>query len=217
MSSSYIFLIISLFLLVCIENIVPICGEDPTYGFTSVPLTEANFEVQKPYNIPIDQRYSFIDGVHRFWVYAHDKPYSPSSPTQPRTEIRIKGLNYHSGVWQFEGYGYVPNRTSGATIAQIHGAASGATTLILRIYNGDMRYYDTDLVAKNLYDKWFRLNIIHNVDGGIVTVFIDGEKKFQTKDHGPGDLYFKCGVYAAPVDISNYMESRWRDIKIYKK
>lgn len=129
----------------------------------------------------------------------------------------MQGLDYHSGVWQFEGYAYVPKLTSGATIAQIHGAEHGKTTLLLRIYNGDMRYYSTDLVAKNLYNKWFRLNIIHDVDGGIVTVFIDGEKKFQTKDQGPGDLYFKCGVYAAPVDISNYMESRWRDIKIYKK
>lgn len=217
MYSSYIFLILSLFILVSIENTVLVHGDDPTDGFTSVPLTEANFEVQKPYNIPIEKRYSFIDGVHRFWVYAHDKPYSPDSPTQPRTEIRIKGLDYHSGVWQFEGYAYVPKITSGATIAQIHGAEHGKTTLLLRIYNGDMRYYSTDLVAKNLYNKWFRLNIIHDVDGGIVTVFIDGEKKFQTKDQGPGDLYFKCGVYAAPVDISNYMESRWRDIKIYKK
>ncbi|AES75394.1 putative concanavalin A-like lectin/glucanase domain-containing protein [Medicago truncatula] len=217
MYSSYIFVILSLFILVSIENTVLVHGDDPTDGFTSVPLTEANFEVQKPYNIPIEKRYSFIDGVHRFWVYAHDKPYSPDSPTQPRTEIRIKGLDYHSGVWQFEGYAYVPKITSGATIAQIHGAEHGKTTLLLRIYNGDMRYYSTDLVAKNLYNKWFRLNIIHDVDGGIVTVFIDGEKKFQTKDQGPGDLYFKCGVYAAPVDISNYMESRWRDIKIYKK
>lgn len=84
-------MILSLFLLlVSIENILLVYGEDPTYGFTSVPLTDANFEVQKPYNIPVEQRYSFIDGVHRFWVYAHDKPYSPSSPTQPRTEIRIK-------------------------------------------------------------------------------------------------------------------------------
>lgn len=80
-----------------------------------------------------------------------------------------------------------------------------------------MRYYSADLVAENLYDKWFKLNLIHDVDGGIVTVFIDGEKKFHAKDKGPGDLYFKCGVYAAPANISYYMESRWRDIKIYKK
>jgi hypothetical protein len=90
MYSSYIFVILSLFILVSIENTVLVHGDDPTDGFTSVPLTEANFEVQKPYNIPIEKRYSFIDGVHRFWVYAHDKPYSPDSPTQPRTEIRIK-------------------------------------------------------------------------------------------------------------------------------
>lgn len=120
-------------------------------------------------------------------------------------------------MWQFEGHGFVPNGTSGATIAQIHGAAHGATTLILRIYNGDLRYYSADVIEKNLYNKWFRLNIIHDVDAGKVTVFIDGVQKFQVTDKGPGDLYFKCGVYAARKNISHYMESRWRDIKIYKK
>lgn len=69
-----------------------------------------------------------------------------------------------------------------------------------------------------MYDRWFRLNIIHDVEGGKVTVFIDGVQKFETNDRGPSDdFYFKCGVYAAPKDISYYMESRWRDIKIYKK
>ncbi|KAG6774344.1 hypothetical protein POTOM_021697 [Populus tomentosa] len=94
-----------------------------------------------------------------------------------------------SGEWQFEGYGFVPNGTSGVTVAQIHGAFHGATALILRIYDGNMR----------------------------LTVFIDGEERYSTHDQGPGDLYFKCGVYAAPRNISYYMESRWRDIKIYKK
>ncbi|KAG6776197.1 hypothetical protein POTOM_019703 [Populus tomentosa] len=127
---------------------------DPTDGFTPVPLTEANFVLQKPYN----------------------------------------GLDCSSGVWQFEGYGFVPNGTSSVTVAQIHGAFHGATTLILRIYDGNMRYYSGDLVATDPYDKWFRLNIIHDVDGGRLTVFIDGEERYSTHDQGPGDLYFKCGV-----------------------
>ncbi|OMO68191.1 Concanavalin A-like lectin/glucanases superfamily [Corchorus olitorius] len=136
-----------------------------------------------------------------------------ADPTDGFTE----GLDYSSGVWQFEGYGFMPNGTSGATISQIHGAASGATTLILRIYDGNLRYYSRDLVATDLYDKWFRLNVIHDVDGGKVRVFVNGVEKYSTKDKGPGDLYFKCGVYATPANISYYMESRWRDIKIYNK
>lgn len=129
----------------------------------------------------------------------------------------VQGHDYSSGVWQFEGYAFVPNGTSGVTIVQIHGAAEGATSLQLRIYNGDIRYYRYNLVATNLYDKWFRVNIIHNVDKGKITVFIDGVEKFVVKDQGPGDLYFKCGVYAAPANSSNYMESRWKGIKLYKK
>lgn len=129
----------------------------------------------------------------------------------------MQGLDYSSGVWQFEGHAFVPNGTSGATILQIHGTSHGATTVILRIYDGNMRYYSSQVMATNLYDKWFRVNLIHNVDEGCVTVFLDGSQVFKTKDQCPGDLYFKCGVYAAPANISYYMESRWRDIKIYKK
>ncbi|XP_044511539.1 citrate-binding protein-like [Mangifera indica] len=194
------------------------CHADPTDGFCLVPLTESNFELQKPYDTPLDQRYIYKNGAHKLWVYADDKPHNSYSHTQPRTEIRIKGLDYSSGVWQFEGCGFVPNGTSGATIAQIHGAAHGATTFILRIYDGDMRYYSRDLAATGMYDKWFRLNVIHDVDGGTVTVYIDGVQRFSTMDKGRGNgMYFKCGVYAAPANISYYMESMWRDIKIYKK
>ncbi|XAR48664.1 hypothetical protein NMG60_11031554 [Bertholletia excelsa] len=198
-------------------NFCLMCGADPTDGFINVPLTEDNFEIQRPYNVPVDKRYSYENGVRRLWVYADDKPHNPNSHTQPRTEIKIRGHDYSSGVWQFEGYGFVPNPTSGATITQIHGAAKEATTIMLRIYNGDLRYYSGDLIETNMYDKWFRVNLIHDVDAGQVTVFIDGQQKFHTKDRGRGDFYFKCGVYAAPKDFSHYMESRWRDIKLYKK
>ncbi|KAH9691757.1 Alginate lyase2 domain-containing protein [Citrus sinensis] len=209
-SCHYSFLLL---LVICSMKCHQIFGADPTDGFAEVALAEDNFVLQKPYNEPLGTRYSYKDGVRSFWVYNHDKPFKSSSGTRPRTE----GHDYSSGIWQFEGYAYVPKGTSGVTIMQIHGASEGATTLQLRIYNGDMKYYKFNVVATDLYDKWFRLNVIHDVGKGKITVFIDGEQKFVVNDQGPGDLYFKCGVYAAPAGSSNYMDSRWRDIKLYKK
>ena len=65
---------------------------DPTYGFTVVPLTEWNFELQKPYDVPLEEHYSYENGVRKLWVYADDKPHDPNSLTQPRTEVRIRVL-----------------------------------------------------------------------------------------------------------------------------
>ncbi|KAL5776615.1 hypothetical protein ACOSP7_009541 [Xanthoceras sorbifolium] len=209
MNTSYYYYYYSLLflLLACSLKHHQVCGADPTDGFTQLPLTDHNFDLQKPYNVPLDDRYSYKNGVRSLWVYNHDKPFKTDTTTRPRTEVRIKGYDYSSGVWQFEGYAFVPKGTSGVTIMQIHGARKGATTLQLRIYGGDMRYYKFDLIDTNLYDKWFRVNVIHDVDAGNLTVFIDGVKKFVKNDQGPGDLYFKCGVYAAPRNSSNYMES----------
>jgi hypothetical protein len=63
---------------------------DPTKGFTSLPLDQSNFEVQWPYNMQEDQRYSFENGIRRMWVYSNDKPHFPTSHTRPRTEVRIQ-------------------------------------------------------------------------------------------------------------------------------
>jgi hypothetical protein len=60
-----------------------------TAGFTPVRLTESQFVVQKPYNVPLDARYKFAGGVRRLWVYSTDKPGSPTHPGGARTEIKI--------------------------------------------------------------------------------------------------------------------------------
>lgn len=62
---------------------------DPTHGFVELPLNTSNFHIQKPYDLPVTERYSFVDGVHKLWVYSSDKPLSKNSPTKPRTEILI--------------------------------------------------------------------------------------------------------------------------------
>lgn len=67
---------------------------DPTDGFDNIPLIQNNFKLQRPYDVPLEERYSFENGTHRLWVYADDKPHDPNSPTQPRTEIRIHVCRY---------------------------------------------------------------------------------------------------------------------------
>jgi hypothetical protein len=68
---------------------------DPTQGFIELPLNTSNFHIQKPYDLPISSRYSYLDGIHKLWVYSTDNPLSKNSPTKPRTEILIsvKSLN----------------------------------------------------------------------------------------------------------------------------
>lgn len=63
---------------------------DPTSGFITLPLNRSNLAIQKPFDVPEDQRYSYKDGVHKLWVFSTDKPHTPHSQTKPRTEIRIR-------------------------------------------------------------------------------------------------------------------------------
>lgn len=62
---------------------------DLTQGFTSLPLNQSNILIQRPYDVSEEQRHSFINGVHKLWVYSTDKPHIPTSKTAPRTEIRM--------------------------------------------------------------------------------------------------------------------------------
>ncbi|CAO2140983.1 unnamed protein product [Urochloa humidicola] len=193
-----------------------------TDGFTAMNLTEAQFKVQKPYDVPLADRYEVLaGGVRRMWVYATDKPISNTHPGGPRTEIKIE-LLYTSGVWQFEGYGYIPCGTSGASVMQIFGAAEHATTLMLHVYGGRLTYYhhedSTGIVDVNIYDRWFRLNVMHDVAASNVTVFVDGEHRLTVPGRGGDSHYFKFGVYGQSHNGMSYrMESRWRDVKVFTK
>ena len=62
-----------------------------TAGFVQVELTESNFKVQRPYDVPENQRYSYdnVTGVRTFLVYAGDKPFNTVTGTNPRTEVRL--------------------------------------------------------------------------------------------------------------------------------
>ncbi|KAL0908319.1 hypothetical protein M5K25_022809 [Dendrobium thyrsiflorum] len=212
------FLLTFLISLSLLNESLLLCNADPTDGFISLPLTDANIVLQKPYNIPLAERYIYVNGVHRMCVYSTDKPFKAGSPTGPRTEIRIKGYDYSSGIWLFEGYVFVPSGTSGASIMQVHRSdgKKPATDLMLMIFNGDLKFYSGVVVESSFYNRWVRVNVIHDVDANKLTIFIDGVQKLEKDGKGASLFYFKCGVYAQPKS-SSYIESRWKNIKIYKK
>ncbi|KAL7609679.1 citrate-binding protein [Lactuca sativa] len=190
---------------------------DTTLGFVSKPLNESNFIIQKPYDVPLEQRYSYSHGVHKLWVIKTDKPHSETSNTNPRSEIRIQGYDYSSGVWQFEAYGYVPCGTTGVSIMQVFGSAPpNATTTMLRVYNSSLYYYKDPMIIRDLYNKWFRFNVIHDVEQNNVKVYVDGVLKYEGCGHGGTSHYFKCGVYTQD-HASFYMESRWKNIRVLEK
>lgn len=91
-----------------------------------------------------------------------------------------------------------------------------ATTLMLRVVNGSLLYYRGPVLVQDIYDKWFKLNVIHDVDAAKVKVYINGCLIFEADGRGGTSHAFKCGVYAQNDD-SYYMESRWKDIKVLRK
>ncbi|KAG6721724.1 hypothetical protein I3842_03G126300 [Carya illinoinensis] len=201
---------------------------DTTEGFFPLPLDQSHYHILRPYDVPEDQRYSFINGVHKCWVYSTDKTHTRTSQTKPRTKIArhttylltthqlcrcyrslTSGYGYSSGVWQFEGYGYVPNGTSGVCIMQVFGASPPlATTIMIR----------GPVLEPNIYDRWFRLNVIHNVDAARVSkVYVDVHLKLVAEASGGNSHAFKCGVYAQNDYSGLFMESRWKGIKVVIK
>nr|XP_051190207.1 citrate-binding protein-like [Lolium perenne] len=135
------------------------------------------------------------------------------------TDGNFQGHDYSSGVWQFQGYGYVPSGTSGVSVMQIHNeeGAEHSTVLMLHVYDGVLRFYSGQAVEGNIYDRWFRLNVVHDVDRSTVAVYIDGEKKFATDVTPSRSYYFKFGVYMQHHNWSPCMESHWTNVTVYTK
>src|SRR5262249_13224842 len=65
------------------------CPGDPTQGYTEY---KDSFHVERPYDVPINQRFSITNGIYNFWVFPNDKPHSLiAHGKNPRTEAAYGG------------------------------------------------------------------------------------------------------------------------------
>ncbi|KAL3721559.1 hypothetical protein ACJRO7_033973 [Eucalyptus globulus] len=205
------------------------CGYDSTVSLTGqisfeFPRNKDHFGTPEPdrgcdkqkeiLHRSIRNRYS---GDNCAFIYASRFMIALVSARQQFLTLFNRGYDYSSGVWQFEGQGYVLGGTSGVCVMQVFGAVGQATTFVLRVYNGTLYYYGSQVLVENVYDKWFKLNVIHDADASNVKIYIDDQLRFSAPGHGSGaSHYFKFGVYAMD-DSSHRMESRWKDVKVLKK
>jgi alginate lyase len=160
-------------------------------------------------------RYAFVGGEHHFWVLASDPSAYPGRDSGPRSELRIYN-DYTSGQAQFQADIKVMPGCFRASIMQIFGAATQATAFMAWAMPDQLAYYGGTRIYAPLYNRYLRLNVIHDTATGVITVYVDGVARGTFHDHGAATHYFKVGVYHQK-DMSDRCDVYVRNIHVYHR
>ena len=204
------------------------CPGDPTEGWTEY---QDSFNVQRPYNRPINTRFSITGGIYNFWVFPNDFPHSPDAGGRnPRTEARYGGTadkatgnNFQSGMRMYSADMLIERNAVGSAIMQIH-ATDPAVPIGVRIMpNGDMVNNGTLTVVQGstvpggLIDRWFNYKASLDTATMQVKIYVNNcLKSTYTGQRGSGAFYFKNGVYFCKTS-QNGCFSHYKNIHLYKK
>jgi hypothetical protein len=188
-------------------------------GWKACPVI---FKVQWPTNAAEGERYWLTNDIYHCEAFSNDGAFEPGNRTEPRTEQRFEP-NYNRGEIQYQSMEMVPSNENSYCIFQIHtGQAEsrphGATTFMLFWFAGDggsLHVYDRREIAKNLGNKWFQLNVDHNLADRIIKVWINKTLVWTQEDNGAGDFYFKDGVYAQRHRPTHRMDTYISDIQMW--
>jgi hypothetical protein len=205
------------------------CPGDPTEGWTEY---QDSFNVQRPYNLPINTRFSIIGGIYNFWVFPNDAPHSPTANGRnPRTEARYGGTadvatgkNFQTGNRMYSADMLIERNAVNSAIMQIHTTADGGGPIGVRIQansdmvnNGSLTVVQGSSVPGGLIDKWFNFKASLNADTQEVKIYINNCLKSTYKGpRGDGNFYFKNGVYFCKTS-QNGCYSHYKNIHLYRK
>jgi len=205
------------------------CPEDPTQGWTEY---QDSFNVQRPYNVPINTRFSITGGIYNFWVFPNDAPHSPTANGRnPRTEARYGGTadvatgkNFQTGNRMFSGDMLIERNAVNSAIFQIHTTADGGGPIGLRVQsngdivnNGSLTVVRGSTVPGGTVDKWFNFKASLDASTLEVKIYINNCLKSTYKGaRGDGNFYFKHGVYFCKTS-QNGCFSHYKNIHLYKK
>ena len=186
-------------------------------GWALYPVT---FKVQSPTNAAEDERYWFTNNIYHCLVFSNDGAFEPGNTTLPRTEQRFEpdytnGGSAPIGEIQYQSMEMAPPNENSYCIFQIHTGdaesdAYGSTTFMLFWFtnnNGSAWDYSGSELVKNLGNKWFQLNVDHNLVNHAIKVWINQSLVWTQRDNGAGDFYFKDGAYEQDHNPTHEMDT----------
>jgi hypothetical protein len=204
------------------------CPGDPTEGWTEY---QDSFNVQRPYNLPINTRFSITGGIYNFWVFPNDFPHSPDAGGRnPRTEARYGGTadkatgnNFQAGMRMYSADMFIERNAVGSAIMQIH-ATDPAVPIGVRVMpsgdmvnNGTLTVVRGSTVPGGLIDSWFNYKASLDTATMEVKIYVNNcLKSTYTGQRGSGAFYFKNGVYFCKTS-QNGCFTHYKNIHLYKK
>jgi hypothetical protein len=215
------------------------CPGDPTEGWTEY---KDSFHIERPYNVPINTRFSIIGGIYNFWVFPNDRPHSTiAMGRNPRTEATYGGTHdkanvsggsgvsarigyFTSGQRMYSADMLIENNAVGSAIMQIHTTAAGGGPIGLRmqangnlVNNGSLTVVQGSSVPGGLVGKWFNFKASLDTASLEVKIYVNNCLKSTYKgDRGDGHFYFKNGVYFCKTS-QNGCFSHYKNVHLYKK
>lgn len=191
-------------------------------GGTGWQAKALNFKIQWPTNAAENQRYWFTNNIYHCLVYSNDGAFSVGNTTLPRTEQRYNP-DYTNGEIQYQSMIMAPSNENSYCVFQIHtgdaqSAAYGSTTFMAFWFTnngGSVHDYSGTTLATNLANKWFQLNVDHNLATRTINVWINQKLVWTQQDNGAGDFYLKDGVYEQSHNPTLEMDTYLTNILIW--
>jgi len=179
--------------------------------------------VQKPWDLPVSDRFSFANGIYTFWVYGTDQPLSQGSGTGPRTEARVATWSDQTRDNMFEGDALlitqqkyclhqIKSNTGGEPV-YIQVASPGYADGTIRQGGG------TQVLGTPGLNKWFHLNTFFNPVTGARGVWYNGVRVLgDGSPNASRDFYFKFGVYDnTGVKDGHQDKDQYKNIKYWTR
>jgi hypothetical protein len=191
------------------------CAQGPTTGWAPYADT---FHVQKPYDLPVESRYSFVDGVHTCFILPRDKPFKEDTDTGPRTEMRWEDWKNQSIEHMFEADVMYEPGTNRTCIMQVKSNSSGEPLYMQVHTDGDLRNSTGTPFLRAYAGKWFNLKVAYHPGTRAGRVWIDDQVRFSnTYASGGTGWYFKNGAYNNGMAAGTVSRVHFRNFRFWTR